>query len=166
MRSEPTLGQHTDFPPLGQRLFRAQQQLVRGVSALNYFHPFWNTKCGGNYMPSLVCALTVYILQTLQNKNIINQSWLLNYKITLGKAVKLSQGEHGRISRPIRDGLSTQPTSPPATKPPDCTDITLHNSKSCATSSKVTRVNLGFLLIVHQSIVPLVANLMEQNGNL
>lgn len=44
--------------------------------------------------------------------------------------------------------------------PPNCADITLHSSKSCATGSKVTRVNLGFLLIVLQNIVPLVANLM------
>jgi len=86
---------------------------------------------------------------------------LLNCQITLDKTVKLSVKS---ISRLIHDGLSKQPKRPPPTEPPNYADI--HNSKSHATSSKVTRVNLEFLLTVHQSTVPLVANLMQRNGHL
>lgn len=62
----------------------------------------------------------------------------------------------------MHDGLSTQPTGPPATKPPHY----MSQQQIMCTSSKVTRVNLGFLLIVLHSLASLTANLTQQNGNL
>lgn len=63
-----THGQQTDLSQLGERFYRAWQWLAKGISALKYFHASAIQSVRGNYMLSLVRALTVYILQTFQNK--------------------------------------------------------------------------------------------------
>lgn len=83
---------------------------------LNYFHPLLYKAWGKLYVLFGLCfnLFTVHRLCRV---------------VSLDKTVKLCCWKHGRISRPMHDGLSAQPRKLPATNPPP---ITCHNSKSCA----------------------------------